>query len=175
MHYERVLPENFDGTFRFTNWSDEDFVAKWDKKEYLFYANTTAPLIIANATPLEVQQIRKKFAKDLAEREFFKSSNYRKLLQRERTADGQPLLNSLHGGAAYDLGILAPLIQRALEPLAVKNAEVRAEITEPLEDKLSRNNDGELNTEAIGLNESLRERAKRGRPRKVLDNYEATA
>jgi hypothetical protein len=61
-----VLPSDFDGIFRFTNWTDSDFTAKWDNIEYTFPAKKTTPIVIPNATPVEIQNIRKKFAKELA-------------------------------------------------------------------------------------------------------------
>jgi len=159
MKYESVLPENFDGTFRFTNWTDEDFVGKWGSKEYRFPAGTTSPIIIFNQTPLEIQQIRKKFAKDLAEREFYKSQGYQKLQNQERNNDGSPRLNSIQQAGTYSLDTLSPYIQKCLEPLPVSKATVREVSQEPLENKLSRSESGELNTEAIDKKLSLKEKA----------------
>lgn len=159
MKYESVLPEDFDGTFRFTNDSDEDFVARWGNKEYVFPARTTSPILIANQTPLEIQQIRKKFAKDWAEREFFKGVAYRKLKDQERNRDGSPRLNSIQQAGTYSLQDLTPYIQRCLKPLPISKAQVRETKREPLEDKLSTNEKGQLNTEAIDGRTSLRDRA----------------
>ena len=69
----KMLPENFDGVVRFTNWSDEDFTGRWNSKDYSFAANTTSPLFIAEHSPLETLNIVKKFALDLAIREWGKS------------------------------------------------------------------------------------------------------
>lgn len=158
MKYETVLPENFDGTFRFTNWTDEDFVGVWGGKEYHFPAKSTSPILM-NQTPLEIQQIRKKFAKNLAEREFFKSQSYDALKNQERNSDGSPRLNSIQQAGTYSMDSLAPFIQRCLEPLPITRATVTNAPTEPLENKLSRNEAGELNTEAIDKKVSLKKKA----------------
>ncbi len=159
MKVETTLPEDYDGTFRFTNWTDEDFVAKWDSKEYTFPAQTTSPMIIPNQTALEIQQIRKKFAKDLAEREFTKVKAFKDLLKQERNPDGTPKTHSIFMAAMYTISALTPLIQRALEPLPVSRANVKEASRPKLEDSLSRNSDGELNTEVIDKKTSLREKA----------------
>ena len=76
MAHEPVLPEDFDGTFRFTNPSEEDFIGEWGSKEYHFPAGKTVPMVMPEYSPIEIQHIRKKFAKNLAEREFYKSKGY---------------------------------------------------------------------------------------------------
>lgn len=159
MKYESVLPEDFDGVFRFTNDSDEDFVGKWGNKEYHFPAHTTSPMIIPAHSPLEVQQIRKKFAKDFAEREFFKSQQYGKLQSQEKNNDGSPRLNSIHQAGTYSMDDLTPFIQKCLKPLEVVKAVVTEAPTVPLEQKLSRNEEGELNTKAVDQKTSLRKKA----------------
>jgi hypothetical protein len=163
MSYESTLPENFDGVFRFTNWTDEDFVAKWGSKEYRFPAKTTSPIFIPNQTPLEIQQIRKKFALDLAQKVFGSTELYNRLIAQERNPDGSARLNSIQQAGSYSLNDLAPYIQRCLEPLPAAKAEVTDAPIEPIENKLTRNEDGELNTEAIDKKTSLRERALKGK------------
>ncbi len=164
MQYESVLPENFDGTFRFTNWSDEDFIGKYDSKEYRFPAGTTSPILMANHTPLEIQSIRKKFAKDLAEREFFKSKQYENLRIREGTKDDlgmiQPRGYGMSHAGTYSLESLSPFIQRCLEPLSVSRAVVTEVQQIPLEEKLSRDNSGELNSIVVEQNGDLIETKK---------------
>jgi len=159
MKYENVLPEDFNGVFNFTNWSDEDFAGKWGNKEYLYLANSTSPMVIPEHSPLEIQQIRKKFAKDLAEREFFKSAEYKRLQGQERNNDNSPRLNSIHQAGTYNMNDLTPFIQRCLEPLPITQAKVTVVDNEKLEDKLSRNDEGELNSEAIDKKASLRDKA----------------
>lgn len=157
--YENVLPESFDGIFRFTNWSDEDFIGKWGKKEYIFPAGTTSPIIMTEHTPLEIQQIRKKFAKDLAEREFFKGKDYARLMKQEKNDDGSPRLNSIQSAGTWSIEALTPLIQKCLIPLPVAKAEIKESIVQPLEDKLSKGDDGAPNTIAIDKKTSLRKKA----------------
>lgn len=161
MKFESVLPENFDGVFRFTNWSDDDFVGIWGGKEYLYPAHSTSPMLIPEHSPIEIQHIRKKFAKDLAQREFYKGGAYNKIMAQERNPDGTPRLNSIHQAGTYSMNDLTPLIQRCLEPLPITNATVRAVEKEPLEDKLTRDEEGQLVTEAIDKKASLREKALR--------------
>lgn len=162
MKRDSVLPEDFDGTFRFTNWSDEDFIGKWNSKQYIFPKGTTSPILMNDQTPLEIQYIRKKFAKDLAEREFGKSQDFAHLKKQEVNGDGTARLNSIHQAGAWSIDQLAPYIQRCLEPLELAKAEVVAEKKAPLEDKLSRNDDGELNTQAIDTKVSLKKKALEG-------------
>lgn len=159
MKYESTLPENFDGTFRFTNWTNHDFVAKWGGKEYHFPANSTSPIVMFDQTPLEIQQIRKKFAKNLAEQEFYLSEGYNKLLKQEKNDDGSPRLNSIHSAGTYSIDQLAPFIQRCLEPLPVSQAIVVEAEKKNIEDVLTKNEEGELNTQALDRKTSLRKKA----------------
>lgn len=159
MKYASVLPTDFDGTFRFTNWTDEDFIAKWGSKEYHFPARTTSPIIIHDQTPLEIQQIRKKFAKDLAQREFGKGPEYLKLIAQEKNSDGTVRLNSIHQAGSYSLNDLSPLIQRCLEPLAVGTVTVSEAPTRNIEETLSKNEEGNLNTVVVDKKTSLRKKA----------------
>lgn len=159
MKYDTTLPEDFTGVFYFTNWSNEEFIGKWGGKSYHFAAETTSPMLIPEHSPLEVQHIRKKFAKDLAEREFYKTENYNRLLSQERNPDGSPRASGIHVAGSYSIDQLTPYIQKCLQPLPVSKAIVTKEEAPPLEEKLSRNEDGELNTAAIGLKDNLRKKA----------------
>lgn len=103
-----VLPADFDGVFRLTNFTEEDFKARWNKIEYTFPALKTTPVIIPGATPEEVQNIRKKFARELAEREFYKTERFKYLNSPERGSHPAP----------YTETDLEPFIQKCLEPLA---------------------------------------------------------
>lgn len=158
MKYEATLPENFDGTFWFTNPTDEEFVGIWGKKEYHFAPQTTSKMIMPEYTPLEVQHIRKKFAKDLAEREFFKSKSYESFRSQEGTPNNRTM-SGIHQAATYTLGDLTPFIQKCLEPLEISQVAVTEAQIPTVEDKLTRNDDGELNTEAIDQKKSLRKKA----------------
>lgn len=159
MKYETVLPEDFDGTFRFTNPTDEDFIGKWGGKDYRYPAQSTSPMIIPEHSPLEIQNIRKKFAKDLGEREFYKSKNYSSLLAQERNVDGSPRLNSIHMSGTYSMDQLTPFIQQCLKPLPISKAIVTEMHKDKLEDKMSRDEEGDLNTVAISQKTSLRDKA----------------
>ncbi len=152
MKYETVLPTDFDGVFKFTNWSDQEFIGVWAKKEYHFPAKATSPMIIPEHSPLEIQHIRKKFAKDLAEREFFKGNRYEIL----RAPEG---MSGIHTASAYTMDDLKEGIQACLKPLKAKRAFVEQVQETPIEDKLSRNEDGGLNTVALDKKASLRARA----------------
>ena len=158
MSYESVLPEGFTGTFTFSNPSNEDFVGIWAGIEYLFPARTTVPLVITNHSPLEVQHIRKKFAKDLAEREFYKSKSYKEK-QGQEGRPGSRNFNSIHQAATYTLDDLVPYIEKCLEPLPVSELLSKPAQITPVESKLHRKADGTLLTEAITNNTSLRQKA----------------
>lgn len=163
MSYESVLPSDFDGVFRFSNPSDEDFIGIWGSKQYLFPAGTTTPLVIAEHSPLEVQHIRKKFAKDLAEREFYKSKGYKHQLDREgsRTKNGmwQPTGYGMSHAGTYTIKDLEPYIQECLKPLPASKLLTKPVEREPLENIIHRKDDGSLNTEAIDQKTSLRKKA----------------
>lgn len=155
MKYDTILPEDFTGVFHFTNSSDEDFTGVWGGKEYLFPAMTTSPMVIPEHSPLEVQYIRKKFAKDLAEREFYNSDSYKKLMAQERNSDGSVRLNGIHSAGTYSLDQLTQYIQKCLEPLPLSKALV-TEIQKPhIEDFLSKNDAGEFNTTSYGMKETI--------------------
>lgn len=162
MKFESVLPADFTGVFSFTNWSDEEFIGVWGKKQYHFAANSTSPMIIPEHSPIEIQHIRKKFAKDLAEIEFYKSDKYKKFLAQERNPDGTARLNSIHQSVAYTISDLQEGIQKCLKPLEIKRAFVESVNEVPLEQTLSRNDDGELNSKAVSAKTSLKERALAG-------------
>jgi len=161
MKYETTLPEDFTGIFYFTNWTDAEFTGTWGGKKYIYPAQTTSPMIIPEHSPLEVQYIRKKFAKDLAEKVFYHSASYNKLMAQERNPDGSPRLNGMHSAGTYSLDQLAPYIQRCLEPLPIAKALVTEDKKAPVEETLSRNEEGELNTTAFGQKDivNLREKA----------------
>ncbi len=175
MKVENTLPENFDGTFYFTNYSDEDFVGQWGKKQYRYPARTTSKMVIPEHSPLEIQQIRKKFAKDLAEREFYRGERYESLRRIEGERDPftgmvRPTLNSSLHANSYNLEDLTPFIQRALEPLEMGQATVSKAEGIRLEAKISRDEDNQLNSAAIGSDKDLENLAKGTLEQKVLGN-----
>lgn len=112
---DSVLPADFDGVFRFTNASDREFVGMWNKISYAYPPMSTSPMIISGATPEEVQHIRRKFARDYAEREFYLSERY-------KTLNSQALPGSGNTAAIYTEADLAPYIQQCLEPLPAARA-----------------------------------------------------
>lgn len=116
--FNNVLPADFDGTFRFTNWTDRDFTAKWGGVEYTFPAMKTTPMVILSATPYEIQNIRKKFAKELAEREFFHSKEYNRL----DAMNKDDKLRTFHAAVAYTPNNLEVLVTKCLEPLPIAPA-----------------------------------------------------
>lgn len=133
------LPADYDGIFRFTNASNEDFKAKWDNVEYSFKAMSTTPMLIPKTTPEEVQSIRKKFAKEYAIREFYKTPKFIGM-------------NSVQPGgvpALYTDKDLEPFIQQCLTPLPIAKPE-----STPLpptfdESSLKRDEEGEPVTKVI--------------------------
>lgn len=116
MNNENVLPTDFDGVFRFTNFTDKDFTAKWGGVEYTFPAMKTSPMIIPGMTPEEVQNIRKKFARELAIREFYKTPKF--IGMNTISPGGIPAL--------YTDSDLVPFIQRCLEPLPLAQVIAKA-------------------------------------------------
>lgn len=161
LKYDSILPENWDGQFKFSNWTDEDFVGKWGGKEYHYPAGTMSVMVIADASPLEVQYIRKKMAYDLAVREYFKTKKYQNLLKQERTAEGMPIQNSIHQAGTYNDEDIKPLMLRCLEPLELVPVIVTQAPPDNTIDKLSRDGDGNLVSEAIDTKVSLKDRARK--------------
>lgn len=155
MEYDKTLPEDFEGTFYFTNWTDEDFVGVWGKKEYIFPKHSTSPMILPDQTPLEIQWIRKKFARDLAEKEYLKSENWNKAFEREQDPQGMKRLYSLHQAASYSVDELTSLIQKCLVPLERSHAKVKQVSFIPIEDKISKDENGEINTISIGPKDDI--------------------
>jgi len=100
------LDENFDGVFRFSNNSDEDFKVLWNNVEYTFPAKTRSPIIIPNESLENIQAIRKRFAYKWAEREWFKGAEYERM---SKMGNGLP--------PTRDDRMLEPLIQQCLDPL----------------------------------------------------------
>lgn len=142
---KNVLPADFDGVFRFTNFTEQEFKAKWGNVEYTFPPLKTTPMIIPGATPEEVQHIRKKFAKELAILEFYKTPKF-------------VGMNSVQPGgvpALYTDSDLAPLIQKCLEPLAPGRAETKVLPKTVDESKLRKDDDGKNVTEILDKKRSL--------------------
>jgi len=141
---KNILPVDFDGVFRFTNWTDRDFAAKWDSVEYTFPAQKSTPMVIANATPLEIQSIRKKFARELAVREFYATDKFK------------GMENVPPGGlpALYTDSDLTPFIQKCLEPLPQAIAKVKV-LPRDSEENYRKNTKGKPITRVLAEDESL--------------------
>lgn len=161
MERVKMLPENFDGLVRFTNWSDEDFTAKYNSKEYTIPANTTVIIspLMPERSPIELLNICKKFALDLATREWGKSDWYKQALKRERNADGWPRGYGFSGASTYSLDQLAPMIQKGLYIYPESKARVQEAMRPKLEDKLSKDDEGRLNSKAVKKNMPLNDLA----------------
>lgn len=139
-----VLPDGFDGVFRFTNWTNVDFKAKWNNVEYTFPANKTSPLVIPGETPEGVQSIRKKFARELAEQAFYATDKFHHL---NDVGPGQV-------PALYTDSDLVPFIQRCLEPLPIAPATTRV-IKEDVERVFSTDARGKKRTKVLEPDDSL--------------------
>lgn len=108
------INDEFDGVFRFTNDSDEEFVALWNNKEYKFPPRSTVPLIITNEPLENIQEIRKRFAYRWAEKQFYASETYKTM---SKQGNGIP--------PTFDPKILEPMIERCLKPLPIARAVVK--------------------------------------------------
>lgn len=105
--------KDFDGVFRFTNATADDFKALWNNVEYVFPAGTCSPMLIRGESDEARQEIRKKFAYKLALREFYKSNQY---MDMKDQGQGLP--------PTFDDTVLEHWIQSCLEPLPEAKAEV---------------------------------------------------
>lgn len=106
--------EKFDGVFRFTNATEEDFAALWNNKEYLFPKQSTCPMIIEGETLESIQEIRKRFAKKLAMREYFKTKDFKKI----QNGNGKSVLGS------FNEQLLQPFVDQCLEPLPIAEVKI---------------------------------------------------
>lgn len=114
MELKNTMGGEFEGVFRFTNNSDQDFNVLWNNKEYTFPAKTTSPMIVLGESLENIQEIRKKFALKWAQREFFKTKEFAKM---EKTGGITP--------ATYSNTILEPFIEQCLKPLPTAKAVVK--------------------------------------------------
>lgn len=140
---------DFDGVFRFTNWTEEDFTAKWDSVSYTFPALKTVPLVIPKESPEGIQNIRKLFAKKLAEREFHRSARMKKL--EDQTPVGS--VGSFQNASSYAPQELEEYVQKCLSPLPMARAEVKVEPKKPI--KLHVDEEGKPITKVVKANEKL--------------------
>lgn len=140
---ETTLPADFNGVFTFTNWTSEDFEARWDSVHYTFPALKTTPLIIPSATPEQVQSIRKKFALELALKVWHNSDKFLKM--QDVPAGGTPPL--------YTDSDIAPFVQKCLEPLEIGQAKVKVEARK--EPSTRKDSKGKAVTQVFGLDDGV--------------------
>ncbi len=116
-------------------------------------------MVMQEESPLQIQHIRKKFARDLAEREFYKSKEY-KIMAGQEGKPGNRTMTGIHQAATYTLDDLSPYIQKCLIPLTPAEM-LSKDAQKPIivEDKLSRNEKGQLNSEVVEQGTDLHTRA----------------
>ena len=71
-----------------SNWTNTDFIAKWNGAEYLLPANKMTPVVVG--TPEQNQEIRKLWALKLCERELMKDKKWAKMMW--TNSDLEPLM-----------------------------------------------------------------------------------
>lgn len=115
MNDEQIeIGEDFDGVFRFSNNSDEEFKALWNNKEYVFAPHSRSPMIIPHESLENIQEIRKRWAFKWAEEQWYKGEQYKKM---SKMGGGLP--------PTRDDKVLEPLIQMCLDPLPIAKADVK--------------------------------------------------
>lgn len=123
--------------FYFTNNSNEDWTTQWNKIIYTFPKKKTVRMYIQDATPLEVQNIRKMFAYRFAQDQFLKSAEYKHLV-----ALGKGTATS------YSDKLFQPWIDECLKPLPKaklqvqeleENQEANFKATKPVSKSMSLN------------------------------------
>jgi hypothetical protein len=108
-----VDPSNYiDGVFYFSNTSKEPFCALWNSVEYTFPPESCSPILIPDCTPIQIQEIRKRWAYKWAEQQWYEGKEYKHLVKIGRDKP-----------AARDDKHLEPLIQMCLTPLPLKILE----------------------------------------------------
>lgn len=116
MDYETI---DFDGVYRFTNATNEDFIGLWNNKEYPFKAGTTTVMVLADETPLNVQEIRKRWAYQLATREFYKGKVYKEMVKIGKFTP-----------STFNENLLEPWIEECLKPLPIAKSMVKTRKTD---------------------------------------------
>lgn len=111
-----IIPQEFSGQFFFTNPDTEDFTAFWNGTAYTFEAMKTSPFYVLDATMIETQEIRKRFALKLAQRMFGKTKEYREL---EKKSEGKP--TPMHYDPAK---VLQPFVDQCLKPLPTAQPKI---------------------------------------------------
>lgn len=148
--------EDFDGVFRFTNATDEDFVTPWNNKEYIYPAGKTVPMIIADESLERIQSIRKMFAKRLAEREYFKSKGFSTIKNGTTTSNGGGTMVA----SSYNEDVLQPWVDDCLKPLEIAKQKVKEMPSETRNIKASKpigSGNKESDFPTVDLNEEFKE------------------
>lgn len=117
--------EDFTGVFYFTNPTKVDRKRLWNNKEYVFPAESTVPLIIPSETLENIQEIRKRFAKDMALERVYGGE---KVLDRNGSVIFDYMKAKEMGGGlppTFSEKILEPFIEECLKPMAVKRAKIQ--------------------------------------------------
>lgn len=144
----QTLPEGFTGMFYFTNPTDTEFVSFWNSMQYTFPAHKTVPLIIPSETPLGVQEIRKKFARELATLMFYNTDKY-------KVRDAEAPAGSGKVPAIFTDADLKPYVQMCIEPLPLAQATIEVKELDQTEKKLHRDEDGKRRTKILKGSENL--------------------
>lgn len=118
--------EDFSGVFMFTNPTKTERRRLWNNKEYVFPAESTVPLIIPTETLENIQEIRKRFAKDMALERLYEGETV-------YARDGKTVVfqykkaKEMGNGLppTFDEKILEPMIEECLKPLEIKRAEIK--------------------------------------------------
>lgn len=139
------MKEEFDGIFRFTNNSDEEFKVLWNNVEYTFAPKSRSPIIIPNETAENIQAIRKKWAYKWAMREYMKSEEYNRLNNLPNTRGG------------IDEKSLEPYIQMCLDPLPIVKADVETKPRKVVQGKATK-----AVSDSESLNEAFKEETREG-------------
>ena len=137
MDKNKIFPADFDGVFSFSNDSDEEFRARWNKVEYVFPPRSETkllPSMFPENSPVQIQAIRKRFAYDWAQREILKSEAVKKM--NEKNVANQMV--KAHNALTYAPKDLEPYVQKCLKPLAP--AELKTEKVEVRQPELSEGN-----------------------------------
>jgi hypothetical protein len=140
---------DFDGVTRFTNWLPEPITLFWNSVGYTFEPLKRVPLQIPDATPKEVEAIRKKFAMDLAVHYFYNTDKFKSMdLSVEDSQAGKV-------PALYTEADLAPYIQKCLEPLPLGKPPVAREVAKPVdpEKSLRKDNKGKPVSKVVDQDE----------------------
>ncbi len=106
------------GVFYFTNSSKEEFIAVWNNISYNFKPKTTSPILIEEESSFGIQEIRKIWALQYAEREYLKSEEFKKYLKYIKD-------NKIEHATPYTDSKLKSYIESCLEELDIVTAEVK--------------------------------------------------